>query len=359
MRILHVVQHFCAGGLEKFVWNLSLAQKDLGHEVALFVYDEQRDWAPLLERLGVKVYLPPKKKNGFDIELIFRLDQVSSNYDIVHSHDIGPLIYCGFVSALKKIRCDKQIFMHSVHGLVHKNNKRYHLYETIFTKAMDQVIAVSPEIYHYYDEKMRIPKKRLKMLYNGVEVDPLRTIYHSNLHQNERNYLRKKYNIATDKKIIIHVARIFPLKDQMTLVKAMNHLPHHELLIVGPIQDFTYGEKLKEIAGPRVHFVGSINNVEEYLLGSDIYASASTEEGLSISVLEAMAAGLPVLLSDIEGHRILTNNGEVGTHFKLGDSEDFALKVVHLKDGHLGFDYVQENYSLEEVAGKYLKLYQR
>ena len=349
MRILHVVQYFSPGGLEKFVWNLALEQKTNGHEVGIYVYDDKREWVSAMASLGITVHTPTPKKDGVDFNLVFKLDEVAVSYDVIHSHDIGPLVYCGLLAGLKKIRGEKRKFIHTVHGLVHvRNNLRYRFYEKIFMPWMDHVVAVSSEIKKFYSRKTTL-------IENGIPVSPNKTIQTPNLRAFYRPELIGKLKLNFEKKIAIHVARIFPLKDQKTLVEAFNQMPDYELLIVGPVQDETYAQELKSMARTNVHFLGARTDIVELMLGSDLYVSASTEEGLSISLLEAMSVGLPLLLSDIQGHRDLTKNGEFSVYFK-GASE-LKAKLSQVKSGEAGFKHILENYSMSKVLHKYLELY--
>src|SRR5690606_13387917 len=106
-----------------------------------------------------------------------------------------------------------------------------------------------------------------------------------------------------EKPVFISVGSLIYRKNMEFLIKAFNDYSKDNkgsLLILGdgPLRD-----KLKASAGPKTYFVGNVKNVSDYLLRSDCFLSSSFSEGLPNTVLEALVAGLPVLLSDIPSHR--------------------------------------------------------
>jgi glycosyltransferase involved in cell wall biosynthesis len=113
-----------------------------------------------------------------------------------------------------------------------------------------------------------------------------------------------------------------------------------------------------------VVFLGFTSNVASYLRVADFFISASISEGLPNTVMEALACGLPVCLSDIPSHReILMINPKAGRLFKVHDSEDLSLRIDEIlsEDQNLiresSIELIRNNLNAKNMAFQYLKLY--
>ena len=182
---------------------------------------------------------------------------------------------------------------------------------------------------------------------------------------NMKKDLRNKLLLPIDKTIFISVGRIVPLKNYDFLCRMWNECIHESLLVIigdGPMLD-TLKEKYKT-SHSRILFLGKKNNIEEYLNAADYYVSSSLTEGLPNSVLEALAVGLPVLLSDIPSHKELFDNGyDIGCLYKNNNSEDFVNKYHALLEKNYSdlsensLKVVSKYYSVRRNAEEYEKLY--
>ena len=115
---------------------------------------------------------------------------------------------------------------------------------------------------------------------------------------------------------------------------------------------------------PNVIFTGNIGNVNEYLQAADIYISSSKSEGLPNGVLEAMATGLPVILSDIEQHKeIYDTNSMIGSLYRIGDKKDCIKRICELtsdvceKAGAEAYKCAHEQFSAEKMSRNYQSEY--
>lgn len=111
---------------------------------------------------------------------------------------------------------------------------------------------------------------------------------------------------------------------------------------------------------------GSVNNVNEYLQASDIYIASSKSEGLPNGVLEAMAVGLPVILSDIEQHKeVYDANPKIGELYRIGDKKDCLHKILTLDTneqvicGEEAYKCAHEQFSAERMSKQYQSEYMR
>ena len=132
------------------------------------------------------------------------------------------------------------------------------------------------------------------------------------------------------------------------------------------VGDGTNFEALKDefSKNTNILFRGKVSNVNEYLHASDVYLATSKSEGLPNGVLEAMACGLPVLLSDIPQHmEVLEADPQCGHSYKLGNAKQLLALMDQMMDenlfemGERSYTAVMENFTAEGMSKRYQNLY--
>ena len=332
LKIAHFTQFLGIGGLEKIILDLSLKQMSLGHQVEVVVYDEQQEWVSFFKEKGILVRSEIKKKKGLDFSLVDQFSDLilHSHYDIIHTHDINPLIYLSLTKKLLQLKYGYPLkHIHTTHTLDHvENSWKVDLLERLFSPCADHLIAVSKKIYDYYLQSVFIASTKLGLIENGVAVDDKAP--------SEEEMIQLSHELGRDpsKLMAISLSRVVPLKDQEFLIRSMDDFPQIQLFIVGPPSDPIYFKKLEELATKATHsniiFTGARTDVKALNQLADIYLSASTHEGLPVSVLEAMSVGTPCLVSHIPGHRILNKYGKCIKLYQIKDQKDFKSKLLLL-----------------------------
>jgi len=179
--------------------------------------------------------------------------------------------------------------------------------------------------------------------------------------------LRKQYGYSDDDFILIYVAELNHNKHQDLLIKVVdvlkNKIPNIKLLLVGAgklIED--YKQQVRDLKlEDHIHFLGYRKDVPNLMAIADVAVSASRREGLPVNVMEAMATGLPLVVTDCRGNRDLVVNGKNGFVIALDDVDAFADAIERLynsqelrtKFGRANLEMIKE-YSLENVI-KYME----
>lgn len=178
--------------------------------------------------------------------------------------------------------------------------------------------------------------------------------------------LRRKLGFPLEKKIFVYSGAISDRKNQEEAIRGFLESSVSKSSLMLLLGDGTDLKRLKEkyYNFSNVIFKGKVSNVSDYLTASDVYISTSKSEGLPNGVLEAMAVGLPVLLSDIPQHmEILNVCPKIGLSYTLGDikslSKQFENILKHnLYDmGNAAHDCVMNNFTSKEMSRKYQELY--
>jgi len=193
----------------------------------------------------------------------------------------------------------------------------------------------------------------LSYIQNGVDTEKFKPLDKENIIE-----LKNKLNISYDKKVFITVGSLIPRKDVETVIKGFQRYNNDDSILLIAGAGFEK-EKLISISNDNIIFLGNISNVVEYLQISDCFISASLAEGLPNTVLEAMACGLPTILSDIPSHKELYEKEE-GYFFQVKDYEKLSelLKTIDLdKQKDISLKLINKNFSAKSMSEKYQDLY--
>lgn len=155
----------------------------------------------------------------------------------------------------------------------------------------------------------------------GIKSTPIQNGVDINLIDSGKNHPMS----LLPKPIFISVGSLIPRKNMEFLIKEFNAVNKGSLVILG---DGPLMQDLKNQAGKNIHLYGNVTNVPDYLLAADYFVSASLSEGLPNTVLEALAAGVPAILSNIESHvEIFNESQQASCLFELSDG-GVSLKKI-------------------------------
>jgi L-malate glycosyltransferase len=203
--------------------------------------------------------------------------------------------------------------------------------ERLLAAAVGRYVAVSHDIADKLAGTLGWPRRKIDVIHNGVALDRLR--------RPVDRALRLQLCGGTDRPILLTTARLTPQKGVDVLLRAAVHLPDVRSVIAGdgPERLRLEAEARSLGLGDRVLFLGERSDVPELLAASDVFVLSSFCEGLSLSVLEAMASAKPVVASAIRGTDELVVDGESGLLVRPGDPEALAHAVRRvLDDSSLG-----------------------
>lgn len=238
-------------------------------------------------------------------------------------------------------------------------------------KRADFFIAQTPEIKNQLLE-LKIGEKRIKSITNSVDTDffsPLKS-------ESEKIVLRKKWSLPWQKVIVVFCGRLAKRKGLIDLLNAWykEEFKNAVLLIIGSGEnqpdsiESQLKKTIKEQKAKTIYLLGSKGKeqVRELLRASDVFIYPSIHpEGTALSVLEAMAVGLPVVTSDVGGLKDVVKDGRDGFLFPAKNVKALGNVLTKLiyeaklrKDfGKNGRDKVSHNYSTKKIVDDYLKFF--
>jgi glycosyltransferase involved in cell wall biosynthesis len=352
MVIAHVIDSLEVGGAETVVAALCRAHGDGGHRVEVHCLTTAGRLAEELQQTGVPVYVHAAETASRTMWSLFRAFQ-RSRPEVVHCHNKTATIRAAAVARLTGARA----IISTRHGLVRlpfRFRKELKFWITAGVLC-DRVVAVCDTARHNLATGARPLAHKMVTIRNGA--------YPQRVEDQEA--------IAKHGFTLVSVGRLVAAKNFATLIRAVAVaravIPDLSLWIVGSGDE---GPALQQLSAELdvtsiVRFCGERRDVGRWLRAADVFVLSSISEGLPISLLEAMAAGLPAIVTDVGGLSELVALSGAGQTVPAGNVRRLADAIVEYSRrrhelaalGQLASDCYHAHFTPDRMAGEYLALY--
>lgn len=330
MKILYITT---IGGTMVFFNSLIGELRKEGHVVDIATNETDSRVPDYYREIGCKVFQISTSRSPFsfgNIKAISEIRKIAKDCDIVHCHT--PLASMATRLACRKLRKKGLKVMYTAHGFHFykgapiKNWLLYYPIEWFCSYFTDVLITITKEDYS-------LAKKRLKAKQTeyvpgvGIDYEKFNSV------KVKKNKLREELNLPKDATVLLSVGELNKNKNHQIVIKALSKIDNDNIhyIIVGKGNEKDNLENLAKELGidNQVHLLGYRNDVEKLYKISDIYVLPSIREGLNVSIMEAMASGLPVICSFNRGNNDFVSYGVLGCDLKKEES-DFKEKIEEL-----------------------------
>ncbi|MBN1559672.1 glycosyltransferase [candidate division KSB1 bacterium] len=364
LRIVHILNYLGIGGLELGVLRQSILLSKQGFDISIICFKWHPDSLPPIPD-DIKI-LPLDRKPGFDWRLIFRLRALLKEHDfhILHSHNWCTLAYSVLAAKMARV----PVVIHGEHGRESEkylfSKKRLIMNKLLFALC-DRMTTVSKDIAQDWQKENVLAPWKILTIENGVDLDSFRLDI-------DKTECRKKTGLPQDKTVIgTVIGLIRPIKDLKTLILAFHALlgAHRDLhlAVVGYGDDIESMQKFAAKLGikEQIAFMGKRKDIQCVLQAFDIYVNSSIYEGMSNTLLEAMAMAKPVIATRVGGTPFIIENGWNGllvpskSPEKLAGAIDLLLNDAKLAAtlGAHGRQTIESHHDIRKTIYSYAHLY--
>lgn len=344
MKILHVITSLEIGGAQRLLADLLPLQFAL-EEVTLLVYERvHNDFERTIEEAGIKIFCL-NEHNFHNPRIIFRLRKIFKEYDLVHAH-LFPTIYWASLA----VRGLKVKLVYTEHSTSNSRRNKWYFrpIERLMYGRYDRIISISKQTQDALTSWLRQDDERFVVINNGVDTKKFANV-----------------RVPVIRKSLIMISRFASSKDQETVIRAMEFIDKEATLrFVGDGENRKHCENLVQELGviDRVQFLGSRSDVPELVASSYIGIQSSNWEGFGLTAVEMMAAGKPVIATNVDGlKQVVEGAGEI---FNVGNASELAELVNYLLDNEEYYNTMSERckkramiYDISLMSINYVNLY--
>lgn len=326
IRILHITFNMGFGGTEQVIRQLvtNLPADEFSNQV-LCIDGHVGEIGEQIAEQGIRVFAL-KRKPGFDWQLAkqIRKEVREQRIDIVHCHQYTPWVY-GWLAHIGTSA--KVVF--TEHGRFHPDRYRIKaiFINPLMASTSHAIVAISRATRQSLAQYEFVPRPKIEVIYNGIrgmtrdEGIALKT--------------RKELGIPEDEFVMGTVARLDPVKNQGMMLEAFSEVLSHQpdscwLLIVGDGPDReALEEKTRKLGvSKKVIFVGFEAHPEKYLSVMNLFLLSSHTEGASMTLLEALSMGIPIVATRVGGNEEIIDNGITGYLTEPNNKDQFKDAMI-------------------------------
>jgi L-malate glycosyltransferase len=358
---MQVVLSLGPGGTERLVIDL-VRRLQSRFRMSVCCLDARGAWAPQVESLGVPL-TACSRRSGFRPSLSGQIAELArrEQVDVLHCHHYTPFVY----GALAAWRSPRPALLFTEHGRLNDAppSLKRRTVNRFLSRIPRRVYAVSRDLAGHVSAE---GFATVDVVHNGIDPGPEPT-------PASRANARQALGLAADAFVVSTVARIDPVKDLGTLVRAFatatTDVTNAHLVIVGDGPDRGAVEQLARDAGvsDRVLITGVRGDARELLHAADVYVNSSITEGISLTILEAMAARLPVVATRVGGTPEIVADETCGLLVDRGDAVSIATAIRQLAGaparrlaiGNAARARVCAKFGLDRMVETYAEAYER
>ena len=361
--VLHVVLNLDPGGTERLV--IEICSRLRGRvRTAVCCLDRRGDWADELEALGTPVF-ELRRQPGFRPELGLRIASIARRLrmNVLHCHHYSPFVY----ASIAKLRAPSLRVLYTEHGRLDNGppSRKRRLVNQVLRAMPRQVYAVSDNLRQHMLRE-GFSDRQIAVIPNGIPLsNPPSGV--------DTEAIRRELGVEASAPVVGTVGRLDPVKGFDVLIRAFSlvrrEVPAARLLIVGEGSDrarlIALSDELE--SGESVRFLGYRADVGRMLAAMDVYVNASLFEGISLTILEAMAAGKPVIATSVGGNPEIVRQGATGVLVPPNDARTLGRAIRDLCSDREGADAlgrqgrmdVERRFTIDRMvddyAGEYVK----
>jgi glycosyltransferase involved in cell wall biosynthesis len=301
------------------------------------------------------------RRQGFDVRLGRDIRRIAREHraTVMHCHHYSPFIY----GSLARMYGANARVVFTEHGRTSDAppSRKRRVANVLFRQLADRVFAVSQDLRrHLIAEGFR--PDAVEVIYNGIDPGP-------SVDRGAAHRLRREFNIPASALVIGSVGRLDPVKDIRTLLAALvevrrTHPAEAVIIGDGPERPRLEAAAFEYGVAPHVHFLGYRHDAREWLADSDVYVNCSISEGVSLTILEAMAAAVPVIATRVGGTPEILDS-TCGILIQPRDPHALAGALMQLANdrqqgrqlGQAGRIRVEERFTLDRMIRQYADIY--
>jgi len=363
--VCHVIHALGVGGAEVLVDQMVRRLANQFHCIVA-VLDDPGEIGGQLRTDGFKV-VHLDRQDGIDRGCARRLNDLVRQEDVelLHAHQYTPFFQAmfsrGFFGQTPVLLTE-----HGRHFPDLPSRKRS-IVNRLLLRKQDRMVGCGGAVQRALVKNEGLPRKRVELVYNGVDLNTLATAP-----PHARRDIRQEFGFSEDDFVVVQVARLHELKDHQTALRTINDArqdcPNVRLLIAGDGEERDAIEASIAQLGLQDHVVlaGTRSDIASLLAASDAFLLTSISEGIPLTVIEAMAARLPVIATSVGGLPEMIEEGISGYLCESGDNRSLADRLITLarhpeqrtEMGTAGELTARQRFSLDHMLQKYTEIYQ-